>query len=90
MPPAPEHAQPLSGRALRATCVAILRRHGATSLLELHGLLHRYGYLMASTRPVTALSDAMAYEVEHGRRAACDRGVYEARVSGELEPSDGR
>jgi hypothetical protein len=73
-----QDAEDTSGRRLRATCLAILRRHGPTSLRELHGLLHRYGYVIQATRPVTALSDAMAYEVERGRARRVDRGVYEA------------
>ena len=78
LPPATEGSQAISGRDLRITCLTILRRHGALCLPELHGLLHRYGYLIAATRPVTALSDAMAYEVEHGRARRVERGVYEA------------
>jgi hypothetical protein len=75
---APKGAEGTSGQWLRATCLTILRRHGPTSLRELHGLLHRYGYVIRATRPVTALSDAMAYEVERGRARRVDRGVYEA------------
>lgn len=78
LPPAPAGSQPLGGRDLRGTCLTILRRHGALTLYELHGLLHRYGYLIASRRPVTALSDAMAYEVERQRARRVQRGVYEA------------
>ncbi len=79
LPPAPQGSQALGGRDLRATCTTILRRHGRLSLPELHGLLHRYGYLIGSRRPVAALSDAMAYEVERGRARRVERGVYEAR-----------
>ena len=78
LPPATEGSQAISGRDLRITCLTILRRHGTLCLPELHGLLHRYGYLIAATRPVTALSDAMAYEVEHGRARRVERGVYRA------------
>lgn len=59
LPPAPEGAPALSGRDLRSACLSILRHHGALTLPELHGLLHRYGYLIAARRPVAALSDAM-------------------------------
>jgi hypothetical protein len=76
LPPAPAGAQTIGGRDLRVTCLTILRRHGATSLPELHGLLHRYGYLVGARRPVTALSDAMAYEVERGRARRVERGIY--------------
>jgi len=78
MPPAAEGSQAIGGRDLRITCLTILRRHGALPLCELHGLLHRYGYLVAAARPVTALSDAMAYEVERGRAHRVERGVYKA------------
>lgn len=78
LPPAPEGAPALSGRDLRSTCLSILRHHGALTLPELHGLLHRYGYLIAARRPVAALSDAMAYEVERGRARRLERGRYDA------------
>ncbi len=78
LPPAPDGAQPLHGRDLRAACLAILRRHGPQALRELHGLLHRYGYLVGARRPVAALSDAMAYEVEQDRAQRLDRGLYGA------------
>ena len=50
----------------------------ALALPELHGLVHRYGYLVGAARPVQALADAMAYEVERGRARRPERGVYEA------------
>jgi hypothetical protein len=78
LPPAAPGAMTVEGRRLRATCLTVLRRHGPTSLPELHGLLHRYGYVVSAARPVTALSDAMAYEVEQGRARRVERGVYEA------------
>ncbi len=78
LPPATEGSQALTGRDLRATCLAILRRHGPLTLRELHGLLHRYGYVVGARRPVTALSDAMAYEVERRRARRVERGVYKA------------
>lgn len=78
LPPAAPGADAVEGRRLRAACLSILRRHGATALRELHGLLHRYGYVVRAVRPVTCLSDAMAYEVEQGRARRLARGVYEA------------
>ncbi len=78
MPPAPPDAEPLWGRDLRATAVALLHRHGTCSLRELHGLLHRYGYRIRNRRPVQALGDALAYEVERGRCERVERGVYRA------------
>ena len=78
LPPAPDSAVTISGRDLRVTCLGILRRHGPLPLPELHGLVHCYGYLVGARRPVTALSDAMAYEVERGRARRIERGRYEA------------
>lgn len=78
LPPAPEGAQAIGGRDLRVTCLTILRRHGPLSLPELHGLLHRYGYLIGTRHVVRTLSDAMAYEVEQHRARRLERGVYEA------------
>ena len=87
LPPVPAGAVPLTGRALRAACRQILRRHGATSLRELHALLHRYGYHLGSPRPVAALSDAMRHEVSAGRARRVARGVYELHVAVGQRPS---
>ncbi len=76
MPPAPADATPVAGLELRRLAVSILDAHGAVSLRELHGLIHRYGYRLASERPVQRLADAMAYEVRNGRAQRVDRGVY--------------
>jgi hypothetical protein len=76
LPPATPAAESLVGRPLRAACLEILRRHGALPLRELHGLLHRYGYVIGSRRPVAALSDAMRHEVQAGRARRLERGVY--------------
>ena len=81
LPAAPGHrrvAEPSVGetcgsRASRS-CAATARSRSP----DLHALLHRYGYLIGAARPVTALSDAMAYEVEHGRARRIDRGIYAA------------
>ena len=77
-PRPPKGRRAISGRDLRIACLTILRRHGALKLPDLHALLHRYGYLIGAARPVTALSDAMAYETEHGRARRIDRGIYAA------------
>ena len=76
MPPAPADATPVGGLELRRLSVSILEAHGAVSLRELQGLIHRYGYRLASDRPVQRLADAMAYEVRNGRAERVDRGVY--------------
>jgi hypothetical protein len=79
LPAAPVGAEPLTGRPLRGACLEILRRHGPLPLRQLHGLLHRYGYVISSRRPVPALSDAMRHEVRAGRARRVRRGVYAIR-----------
>jgi hypothetical protein len=48
------------------------------SLLELHVLLHLYGYEVHGRSPAKALSDAMRYEVREGRAERPQRGRYAA------------
>ncbi len=76
MPPAAVDAEELWGGELRQAAVQVLRRHGAQTLREIHGLLHRYGYVIEGCRPVQRLADALAYEVRHGRCVRATRGVY--------------
>lgn len=75
--PAAFDDRPLSGRRLRSTCLAILRRHGAQRLRDLHDLLHRYGYSVSGPQPVKTLADAMGYERDSGRAIRVRRGVYD-------------
>lgn len=49
----------MSGRELRSTCLALLARHGALTLVELHALLHLHGYAITGRHPVKALAMAM-------------------------------
>jgi hypothetical protein len=67
-----------SGVHLRRICREILHRHGPQSLVELHRLLHLYGYVIAARAQAKALADALAYEVERKRARRVKRGVYEA------------
>ncbi len=76
VPPLPVNADYIGGRSLRSATLGILARHGETSLRDLHALLHHYGYGIGSTRPVQALADALAYEVEQHRAVRLSRGVY--------------
>lgn len=91
MPPARVDAVPVGGVELRAAGLALLRRHGPCALPELHGLLHRYGMVIESSRPVQRLADALAYEVRQGRCVRVERGVYAAvsadEVPGAPEPA---
>jgi hypothetical protein len=77
LPPTSDDPIHLRGRRLRATCLALLRRHGRCSLPELHTLLHLHGYALASRTPTKALADAMALEVRQGRARRPQRGHYE-------------
>jgi hypothetical protein len=70
------NAKQLWGIHLRATCVAILERHGTQTLPDLHSLLHVYGYRIGGRRPVKDLADAMAHEVNCGRAVRVSRGCY--------------
>jgi hypothetical protein len=72
------NAKQLWGIHLRATCVAILERHGTQALPDLHSLLHVYGYRIGGRRPVKDLADAMAHEVNCGRAVRVSRGCYRA------------
>ena len=77
-PEAPPAAKDLEGVGLRSVALTILRRHGPQRLRDLHGLIHLYGYRIASVRPVQRLADAMAYELRQGRVERMERGVYAA------------
>lgn len=76
--PVPPDATPLRGRRLRAVCLALLARFGTQTLVELHGLLHRHGFVVDDGHPVKALADALGYEHDHGRAQRVRRGVYAA------------
>ncbi|HEU5084047.1 MAG TPA: hypothetical protein VFU14_11960 [Acidimicrobiales bacterium] len=89
VPPAPAHAEPLESIDLRSVCLTILRRHGPQRLRDLHGLLHCYGYFVASARPVQRLGDAMAYEERCGRARRVARGTYEAVADAPEPPRPG-
>ena len=82
LPPVQHDHTPLWGRRLRGTCLAILRRSGRLSLVELHVLLHHHGYRVQGAHPVKALADALAYESEQGRARRTARGVYEITSAG--------
>ncbi len=79
---------PLWGPKLRRTCRAVLRRHGALTLGDLHDLLHRYGYVVVGRDPVKTLGDALGYEHDQGRLERPSRGVY--RIPGSAGPGRGR
>jgi hypothetical protein len=86
--PLPADHRYLWGRSLRASCLAILRRHGRLSLRDLHSLLHLYGYGIAGAHPVKLLADSMAYETRRGRARRVERGVYE--IDPRFRPRRGR
>ena len=68
----------LSGRELRAICLAFLRRSRvATTLRQLHVLLHRAGYAIASAYPAKTLADALGFETRAGRTTRTRRATYQ-------------
>ena len=81
LPPLPVQAVQLSGQSLRSTSQELLRRHGTLTLVELHTLLHVYGFELRHPYPVKALADAMAYETREGRCQRVARGVYRSLLS---------
>ena len=77
IPPVAPNAQPLQGKHLRSTTVAILARNGRPmTLVEIHRELHLNGYAIASRQPVKRLADALGYETLKGRAQRVSRGVY--------------
>ena len=70
---------PVRGAALRSLCCALLHRHGELALVELHTLIHVYGYEIFSRTPVKTLADSLGYETLEGRAERVRRGVYRAR-----------
>ena len=79
LPPVPRGAVFVRGRRLRRACLVLLARMGSMALIEIHVMLHRFGFAVASSYPVKALADALAYEAEQGRATRVSRGVYEAQ-----------
>jgi hypothetical protein len=88
IPPVAPNAQPLAGKHLRSTVLAILlREQRPMTLVEVHREVHLGGYAIASREPVKRLADALRYESILGRAHHVDRGVY---VLGELSPGTRR
>jgi hypothetical protein len=77
LPPTAERPMSLSGVELRAICLAFLRKaRGPLTLRQLHALVHRAGYIIASWHPVKALADALGHEADVGRVERVARGTY--------------
>ena len=94
LPPIAERPTWLTGRALRAICLAFIRRAiGPLTLRQLHVLLHRAGYAIASAVPVKTLADALGHEVDVGRAVRVARGTYARTATGPrpqaARPDDG-
>ena len=77
VPPVAPNAQPVRGRQLRTTALAVLARNARPmTLVEIHRELHLNGYAIASRQPVKQLADSLRYENNKGRARRVDRGVY--------------
>lgn len=77
VPPVAREAQPLSGKHLRSTALAVLARNARPmTLVEIHRELHLNGYAIASRQPVKQLANSLGYEHTKGRARRVDRGVY--------------
>ena len=77
VPPVARNAQPLSGRRLRCTALAVLARNARPmTLVEIHRELHLNGYAIASRHPVKQLANSLGYEDIKGRARRVERGVY--------------
>jgi hypothetical protein len=88
VPPIAPNAQPLSGKHLRSTALAVLVRSGRPmTLVEIHRELHLSGYAIASRQPVKRLAESLGYEIVKGRAKRVDRGVY---TLGQLNPGERR
>lgn len=84
LPPLPVDVTWLYGRRLRAVCLQLLVRLGPMRLVELHRLLHRHHFAVASRHAVKALADALGYEADEGRARRIRRGTYEASPAARL------
>ena len=71
---------PVRGAALRSLCCALLHRHGELALVELHTLIHVYGYEIFSRTPVKTLADSLGYETLEGRAERVRRGSTGVRT----------
>jgi hypothetical protein len=88
IPPVARNAQPLSGRRLRSTALAVLARNARPmTLVEIHRELHLNGYAIASRNPVKQLANSLGYEDIKGRARRVERGVYKID---ELNPGERR
>jgi hypothetical protein len=88
VPPVAPGAQPLSGKHLRSTVLAVLARNARPmTLVEIHRELHLNGYAIASRQPVKRLADSLSYEIRKGRAKRVDRGVY---ILDQLNPGERR
>jgi hypothetical protein len=77
VPPIAPDAEPLCGKHLRSTALAVLARNDRPmTLVEIHRELHLNGYAIASRQPVKRLADSLGYEIRKGRAKRVDRGVY--------------
>ena len=83
VPPVAPNAQPLCGKHLRSTALAVLARNGRPmTLVEIHRELHLNGYAIASRQPVKRLADSLGYEIPERSRCSVDRAVVRSSHAG--------
>jgi hypothetical protein len=88
IPPVARPAQPLCGKRLRCTALAVLARNARPmTLVEIHRELHLNGYAIASRNPVKQLANSLGYEDITGRARRVERGTYTLAL---LNPGDRR
>ncbi len=80
MAPQVVEPHPVRGAALRSLCCrASCTATVQLALVELHTLIHVYGYEILSRTPIKTLADSLGYETIEGRAERVRRGVYRAR-----------
>lgn len=72
----PSHATwPLSGRPLRYVLTVILLERGPCTVADLVAAVEQEGFVLAG-RPSKSISDALRWEIEHGRVVRLRRAAY--------------
>ena len=73
-----DRSWPLRGRDLRHAILAVLDRHGPSTISEILDALERGGFAVAVTvqQPNKVVSDSLRHELARGRARRVERGVF--------------